>query len=149
MKRILILILVLSMIAMTGCTGRTAITVEEFSEKMKEQGLTIIDATNQFEEGAVESVTIAMTDIYQIEFYVVSSEDQAISAFEENKEYFESVISNSSSNASVSMGNYSEYSRTTDDAYFAISRVGNTFVYIEVPKENKEAVIDLLDLLGY
>lgn len=149
MKKILILVLILSMVITVGCGSHDVVTVNEFNELMKEEGLTIVDATDQFEEGVVISVSIAMTEDYQIELYIVPSDDQAKAAFEENKVYFKSIESTLSNESEVSSDDYGKYSRNTDDFYFSVIRVENTFLYIDVPKDSKDKVLELIEKIGY
>jgi|LGVF01.1.fsa_nt_gb hypothetical protein len=149
MKKILILLLIFSMLIIVGCGSHEIITVDRFNELMKAEGLTIVDATDQFEEGTVVSVSIAMTDDYQIELYIVPSENQAKGAFEENKVYFKSIESTLSNESEVSSDDYGKYSRNTDEFYFSVIRVKNTFLYIDVPKDSKDKVLELIEIIGY
>ena len=56
---------------------------------------------------------------------------------------------NASGETSVSMKNYSKYSLSTGGKFKVVSRIDNTVVYLNVDSNNKDAVRDLLDELGY
>lgn len=116
---------------------------------MEEAGYEIFDALDQFPEGSVDSILIASSPDYQIEFYVVPTVEQAQATFKENKESFELEKGAVSTDSSVSLSNYSVYKQTSNGQYYVISRVENTFIYAVTPDENKKAVNDLLDTLGY
>ena len=42
------------------------------------------------------------------------------------------------------MGNFSSYKLTTEEEYCVVSRVGDTFIYADVPKEYKNEINDVL-----
>ncbi|WP_440895503.1 hypothetical protein ACS127_13200 [Amphibacillus sp. Q70] len=149
-KKLYGIVLVLSVLLLSACSGsKTALSAEEFQAQMEEAGYEIHDAFDQFPEGSVESVLLAANDDYQIEFYVVLTVEQAQSAFNENKDSFESEKGNVSTDSSVSLSNYSVYKQTTNGQYYVVSRVENTFIYVVTPDENKQAVNDVLETLGY
>ena len=69
--------------------------------------------------------------------------------FNLNKETFEKEKKDISSQSSSSFGNYETYTLTTGDYYMHLCRVDNTFLYVKVNKENKDAVKKLIKDLGY
>jgi len=145
-----IILLVLLTVAVWGCGGtKTPLTADEFTAKMAEAGFEIMDAYDQFEEGTVEVALVAGNNNYQIEFYIVPTEDQAISAFNQNKSTFEDAKGNSSSNTSVNFAHYGAYKMTSGGMYYVISRIDNTFIYVVTDVENKESLNEILKALGY
>ncbi len=154
MRRIVSLMMVLALLlALAGCSmppsSKTVLSADEFAEKMEAEGFEVADVTDQFEAGSVETVLIAFNDDYQLEFYVLESDARASEAFAGNKEYFESISSNSNAEVENAIGNYEYYSRTTSDGYYVVSRVDNTFLYIEEEADEKDAIVEYLKLLGY
>jgi len=143
-------ILILS-ITITACgfKDRTALTAEQFVAKMEAEGLEIVDAADQFEEGAVDAVYLAVGENYQIEFYVVPSVDQAVSAFNSNRADFEAAKSGASSHKSAEMKNYGYYFQTTSENYSVISRTDNTFIYVVADAAYKDEISGLISELGY
>lgn len=49
----------------------------------------------------------------------------------------------------VTLGNYSTYKLTTDGKYCVVSRIGDTFIYIDVPSDYKTEVNDAFEKLRY
>lgn len=149
-KTILACTLMLAVLfTLTGCGSKEAIVMGTFTQKMEAEGFTIVDATDQFETDDVNSVTLAMKEEYQIEFYEITSESLAIGSFQQNKSTFESYKGNSSAESSVSMGNYSTYALTTGDMYYYISRVDTTMLYMAIPVTYKEEAKEIVESLGY
>ena len=87
--------------------------------------------------------------VYQIEFYELSNEENAISMHNTNKTKFESQKSNASASATASMNNYSTYSLTTNGKYKYLSRINNTLVYVDVDENYKDIVKDIMKEIGY
>ena len=145
------IIFVLSLFVFTACdTSKAALTAEQFSEQMSQLGYETADATEQFsKEEAVQSVTLAMNENYQIEFFVFSSNDIAASSFKTNKTDFEEIESNSSSYKSISGNNYIYYYRTTDDLFCLVSQVENTMIYVLTDKTHAKEIKETVKNLGY
>jgi len=150
MRKLACLGLIILIFVLAACgQSRTALTANEFVAKMEAAGFDIVDAKDQFEEGVVEAVFIALNDNYQIEFYVVPSVSQAESAFEQNKSNFEAASGGSSSHKYVSMKNYSYFFQTASDTYYAVSRIDNTFIYVMADAAYKKEIGDIISDLGY
>jgi hypothetical protein len=100
-KKGIAVLLVLLTVVICGCNSGVSITSDEFQAKMAAAGFEIIDAFDQFDGGDIEAAFIAANDDYQIEYYIVTTVEQAIAAFNENKNTFESAKAGSSSYVSV------------------------------------------------
>lgn len=151
MKKVATLLLLLTLVLATAACGgdpRTPLTANAFVSKMEDAGFLVVDAADQFEEGLVEAVHLAVGENFQIEFYVVPTVDQAKRAFEENKSDFE-ALSGGGVTKSVSAKNYSYYTKTTSDAYYVVSRTDNTFIYVAAEAEYKKEISDIIENLGY
>lgn len=134
----------------TACSGsRKALTADEFSDKMSNKDFTVSDLTDQYEKGIVEAIEIAVGENYQLEFYVLPSEKQTNLAFSENKAAFEEAKGNSSSDKSVSVGNYQYYYQTSNGKFYLVSCIDNTMLYCVTDKEYSDEVKDLAKELGY
>lgn len=134
----------------SGCgSSKTPITVQEFTDKTEESGFVLVDAADQFEEGSVESVLLAVGENYQLEFYVLPSTDQASSAFSQNRETFESAAGSVSSHKSVSLGNYSYFYQTTSENFYLVSVIDSTMIYCVAPKDYADEIKTLVKELGY
>lgn len=145
------MIFILSLFVFTACdTSKTALTAEQFSEQISQLEYETADVTEQFsKEETVESVTLAINENYQIEFFVFSSNDISVSSFETNKADFEAIKTNSSSYKSISGNNYIYYYRTTDDQFCLVSQVENTMIYVLTNKEYAKEIKETVKNLGY
>ena len=147
MKRILALCAVALMLAMAGCSDKTPATLDDFKGAMEQAGYHIVDASGQFDKSIAESVTVAVKDSGQVEFFLLTSEDNAAASFETNKSKLEAKSGGVRS--SVSAGNYAFYNLTKDGIYYSVSRVGETMIYAEAPEAQKDEVSERVDSLGY
>jgi len=153
-KMSFLLAVVMVLILTAGCQGsRTPVDAVQFNAKAEEAGYLVQDASDQFDDGDVNDYLIAIKGTesidYQIEFAVVPTEAQAISAYQENKGEFEANKGSSSSCSSVSTGNYSYYYLTTNGRYYVISRIENTFIYVDASAEYKAEISSFLKSIGY
>ena len=131
----------------TGCGNKNALSVDDFNKKMEDKGYTVQDASSQMSEvKEIENVSIAIDkdQEYQIEFYKL-----AVIFINENKEIFENSKTNNNSYSEANMANFSTYTLTTNDKYKLLSRIDNTVLYIDVVKDAKSEVKELVKHLGY
>lgn len=77
-----------------------------------------------------------------------AKQDQAKSAFEENKSGFE-AISGGGTPKTVSVKNYSYYTKTTSEGYYVVSRTDNTFIYVAAEAEYKKEISEIIAGLEY
>ena len=130
---------------------KTPISANTFSSTMESKGYTIINTTSQFSQypNYMQESYVAVNTDYQIEFYELTSEENAISMYNTNKAKFESQKTDASSYVTVNMSNYSTYSLTTEGKYKYLSRIDNTLVYIDVDESYKDIVKDIMKEIGY
>ena len=150
-KIILGIVLVLSVFMLGGCFSKKAITTDEFKAQADKSGYQVSDVKNQYEDfNTIKEATIAYNqEGFQVEFYVLTSNEDAISMFTTNKVDFESKKTDTNVETSASMKNYDTYSLTNNGEYSYLSRVENTFLYVNVKQELKDKVKDFVDKLGY
>lgn len=147
-----LLVLALAMaFCFTGCEPKEVISLEEFKEIAGKRTGTIVDVTEQYSQyPSVKSATVAKSsDGWQIEFFQLDSDEDAIDMFKYNMKTFEDQKGNISSSSSTEFSNYSTYSMSTDGKYMHICRIDNTFLYLRVDKEYKKAVEAIVEDLGY
>ena len=130
---------------------KTPITADTFNTTMESKGYVMTDTTSQFSQyGSLMTKSYAAQKSgYQIEFYELSNEENAISMYNTNKTKFESQKTNASTSSTVSMNNYATYSLTTNGKYKYVSRIDNTLVYIDVDETYKDTVKDIMKEIGY
>ncbi len=132
--------------------NKESITADQFKDKMENMNYIIVDAKDQFDEyDYIEKAYIAISKDYeyQIEFYEIDGEEQAISFYNHNKNIFESYKTSVSYETSVSIGNNSKYTLTTENEYRLLSRIDNTVIFVHVDKEYKDKINEDLKEIGY
>lgn len=159
MKKILIIVGIVLLLLIGGCVAlfnslnieKVSITADMFNNLMTEKGYTLFDTTSQFAQydGYMIKSYAAYKDGYQIEFYELSSVENAISMFNTNKAKFESQKDNASVYSSTSMNNYATYSLTTGGKYKYLSLIDNTLIYIDADDNYKDAIKLVVKEIGY
>jgi hypothetical protein len=152
-KRLLVFSLLVFILALSSCgifAPRTALTADEFKSKMEEAGYIVTNAKDQFDAGMVDDVLLAAKDgHYQIEFFIVPTVDQAKAAFSENKTGFEEIDESGASTLNGNGSNYAYYRKSTADGYYVVSRIENTFIYVDASSDFKDEIKGILKELGY
>jgi len=155
---IIAIIVVVILIAIGGTVfvnlnkEKTSISAKDFNDIMEDKDYVIMETTSQFaqyENYVSESYVAIKDDDYQIEFYELSNEENAIDMYATNKIRFETSKGNSSAVTNFDFKNYSKYTLTTNGKYKVLSRIDNTLIYIDVDKDYKDIVKDLLKEIGY
>lgn len=141
-------------ILLTGCFSKKALSSDDFKTKMEEKGFTVQDATYQLSSYSyINKVYLAISSnsTYQIEFYDLATEDDAINFFNNNKSLFEKSKSNDSgdSETNLNLKNYTKYVLISGGRYKVVSRINNTVIYLNVEETNKDEVKQILKDLGY
>lgn len=159
MKKALIIIgIIVAILVVVGLIVLNSLNVEKepltadmFLARMQSKGYTMTDTTVQFSQygDLMKKSYAAQKSGYQIEFYELSTEENAISMYNTNKAKFESQKTNASSSATASMNNYATYALTTNGKYKYVSRIDNTLIYIDVAETYKDTVKDIVKELGY
>jgi len=133
--------------------NKEPISAGDFKDIMEDKDFEIVDAMDQFEEydEYIKKAYIALEEDYdyQIEFYKLNEEDDAISFYKTNKEKFEASKSSSSVETRVSMGNNSKYTLKTNDEYKVVSRIEDTVIYVDVDEKYEDEVKEILKEMGY
>lgn len=130
---------------------KESMTAWEFYDEMEDEGYVLVDITEQYAAyGINEAYLAAKPDrSYQIEFYVLASESNAISMFESNKEYFKDRAGAKRVTSSYGFGNYDIYSLTSEGDFMYLCRIDNTLLYIDVDDTYKKEVKEIIDELDY
>ena len=132
--------------------NKQTITVSEFKDMLEDKDFEIMDAKYQFEEyDYIEKAYIALEEDYdyQIEFYRLDEEEDAINFYNTNKEKFEDSKGISEIETKVSMGNNSKYTLKTNGEYKVVSRIENTVIYADVDDKYEDEVKEILKEMGY
>ena len=132
--------------------NKEPISAKEFKDIMEDKDFEIVDAISQFElYDYVEKAYVALEEDYdyQIEFYRLDEEEDAIYMYNINKDKFEKQKSSASAEKSVSMGNNSKYVLKTNDKYKVVSRIENTVIYADVDEKYEDEVKEIFKEMGY
>lgn len=128
------------------------ITVTEFKTKMENKEYTVVDVQEQFAEfDYVKNAYVALEKEgnYQIEFYEISDEANAVGFYGNNKALFESSKGTIVAETNITVKNYAKYTVNSGGKYNVVSRIANTVVYVSVDSKYKDAVNDVLNSIGY
>ena len=153
-----------------GCaTVKEAVTSYTLMESLDAEKYTIYDTSGQFTSEQVLSAYKIICDDLSAEFYELPSVEQADRAFENNRLLFRSNVpalvtaatpltpgqtaasieNMPYSEDTASGSNFDRYCLVTEDAYYAVSRIDNTLVYISTDRRNLKESNNLLRELGY
>lgn len=147
---LLVAIIGVVILVMSVNKEKTSITAETFKSIMENKGYTILDAKYQFAEyDFVQKVYLAMKENYQIEFYEMQDNQNAVDFYNNNVNIAEQSKATSSANTQVNGKNYNKYTLSSNGKYKVISRINNTVVYLNVDTQYKDSVKTILDELGY
>ena len=131
--------------------GKESITASEFYDEMNDEGLMVIDVTDQYASYGIDEAYIAVesNQEYQIEFYELSSVSKAENMIETNNEYFKDRAGSKRVTSSYGFGNYDIYSLTSNGDFMYLCRIDNTLLYIDVDDSYKDEVKEIIDELDY
>ena len=147
-----IILSVMMIFLLVGCgNNRKAITTEEFKDKAKSHNYIINNAISQFEEYKYinEATVVSNASNWKVEFYILKDKNSAVSVYEYNKEDFIKSKGNGSKETSESIGNYSNYSLTTNGNYMYLSKIDNTLIYVVADEKYTEDIKSFVQELGY
>lgn len=150
-KLLICIIFSFILILLSGCfIKKNVISSDQFASIMQEHKFSITDATDQYSNFAyVSSVQVATSKDFQIEFYILDSEENAMKMYTRNKSNFEKEKTSSALTTDSSVNNYSSFSITDNTMYRYICRVENTLIYVNTTKESKDKVKEIIASLGY
>lgn len=140
------LLTIVLLLAFAGCAEIEPVTAEEFRSTMEEAGLEVFDYTEEIDSEYCDIAYLAENEDYWIGFYHYIDEATAQRFYNVMKEDTEEQGGNYTN---VSMQRFARYEATTSTEYFFVAWAGNTIVYSECAKADKESVRSALDLLGY
>lgn len=151
-KVVAILLLVVMTLSLTACS-KEVITADTFKEKAEDAGAKvydeIIEDDNRYKNEIVKAYN-AEHDDWSAVFYELSDEDDAEDMYYDYAHYLEDrVVGMSKSTGKVSGLNFERYTITADGEFNYVCYVDNTVLMISGDDENKDAVKDFADKLGY
>lgn len=146
----LLLICILVCFQLVGCGSKGSITADVFANSAENHGYVISYLDEQYSAYPhIKSVIVAQKDGYQIEFFVLSSEDNAKSIYQTNAMLFDESKDGNYVETSSSGKNYNTYKVKDADEIMYVSRIDNTVFYARVNKAYEVEVSEIINLLGY
>lgn len=130
---------------------KVAIKPETFKDILEKNGYIIFETTSQFEnfDDYITKSYAAQKDDIQIEFYELSSEENAVNMYNANKEKYVPRDKNTPRKSKYPTSNYSNYSTTIEGKYKYMARIDSTFVYIDVDESYQKDVNKIMKKIGY
>lgn len=117
---------------------------------MKCKGYLTQDVTKQFTSiTGIKQAHLTGNSNFKIEFYELVSDDRAISIYNTNKAKFETMKTGNYIRTHKEINNYGTYTLKVNGTYKYLSRVDNTFIYVDVAEEYEDVVEDIMDEIGY
>ena len=152
MKKKIVFMCLISLFLLVGCDiKKTAITSTDFNKVMSEEKFTVTNLSKDFEDiKEIKEVFIAQSPKldYQIEYYVLDSEESESKFYENNKNKFQKEAKNYSQVEMTGL-NYERYSQNTNTSYQVISCVEKTCIFLNVNKNKKDEVKSILEKFNY
>ena len=129
--------------------SKESITGEKFVEIMEDNDFKVSDVKYQFKNSDVKikEAYVAKKDEYQIEFYTFEDVDDADYFFRINKEKFDS--NSAKTRVDLNGKNYASFNIEANGKYKFLERIDETVIYINVDREYKDNVKDMVKILGY
>ena len=149
---ILSLICTLVFVLLNLIPNKKPVSAEEFSKIMKENNYIINDDTISFSDyDFVKTVLVAVSSdyTYQIEYYELSSKEEADRFFKTNKDIFNGYKVNESMETNLNSKNFTKYTLKNPDAYMVLSQIDNTVIYVDTLIEYADQVDNIINILGY
>ncbi len=142
------LILVFATLFCACGKSKEATTTADFISKAEASGMKTqkSNAFGDYKEGTIAYVQSGFTVAWQVEFYVMDSNEDAQYTFEQNKTVFEG---RSGTASSFSLGSKETYEKTGEGKYMYLSRIDNTLLYVDVKEEYKNDAKAFIRELGY
>lgn len=149
LKIMLLLCMLLYTCTVCGCGNKEALTVDIFYSTMDEKGFELFDVTEHVKADYVETISLAVAEDYQIEFYVFTDTESSASVWEQNRSVFEEKSGTNGIRVTKNLSNYSFFSIQEDGVYRLVARIDNTMLYVVADDVHKEEIVELVKELGY
>jgi len=131
-----------------GCGEKEILTPNAFSAILKNRDFQIVDLSEQYKNNKkINTVVIGKNKDYQIEYFIMKNEEDAINLFEENIKYIKD--NNAVSETKKEGTNYQKNIFISKQKYYAIVKVAHTFLYAEADVDNIEEIDEVLEEMNY
>ncbi len=152
-KRIALVILsLLLLLGLTACNvGNEPQTAESYTAAMEEAGFTVEDVTDQLSSEQQDvTVLAASNESFRLVFYELEDTAMGGRIFRNAQAMIEEATEGHNySQATTNIGSYGYYGRTAGGGFYMTARIKHTVLYCATEEANKDAVIALVEALGY
>jgi hypothetical protein len=144
------LIVLVIAIIFSGCSAKKEpVTAETFNDVMVNKGYAVLELTgSQAPEGALNAI-LAMRGSHKVEYYRLNSSAQTVEGFNNIQAAFEKSKLSSDQIVLKKTNRFSFMSVTSADSFSVISRISDTLLLTTSTLEDKEAVLEIYNELGY
>ena len=141
--------IIIALCSLFGCSSKTAISTQVFTDTMEAENFTVTDVTSDIEQNDVATtVLIATCDNYQIEFWELTDTETGEEMFYRIKNSFNDKQSVRSMLSEVFSDNYNYYAFNADGNFHMVARIDNTIICCEAYKTYRKEIVDLIKNLG-
>ena len=152
MKKVLIILFsFLVIITLSGCSKKN-INMDKFTEIMKKNGYSVSNITDKYKgisQLKEAATSINESDKWQIDFYVLDSNESALKIYNNNVDTFKFLKNDKDKEIVKTDKNYSKYILITNNSYGVIAINNNTIIYISANSKAKDKIDKLLREIGY
>lgn len=152
MKKVLIILFsFLIIITLSGCDKKN-INMDKFTEIMKKNGYSVSNITDKYKSISQlkeAATSINESDKWQIDFYVLDSNESALKIYNNNVDTFKFLKNDKDKEIVKTDKNYSKYILITNNSYGVIAINNNTIIYISANSKAKDKIDKLLREIGY
>ena len=148
-KAVALVLCFVTVFALCACGSKEEISKKKFEATAEKLGLTV--SLPPVTPIGVKEVSIigkasGYDFVWQAEYYLLGSEEDARSVFEQNKAVFQDV---SGTELSTALPSHATYEKTGGGQYIYLSQVGKTFVYVVVDEQYKSEAKAFISEIGY
>lgn len=149
MKRVQLLILCVLMLAVFGCSKtKSAVKPEEFSKVLADFKLNLQDKTNEVDYA--DKVYRIDSETYDFIYIDGKKKYDIEGLFVDQCKNVLSEIGDATHKQDIGSGNnWSKLEITTEDKYYYVSWIGDTYLYIKGNLADAEMFRSIIDKLGY
>jgi hypothetical protein len=139
------LLAVLLVLALTGCSARTAVDANDFKTLAEGAGYTVTDNTDQL-SGAKSYLSAQDKSGNELYYAALSDEATALRLYNSIKD---GIQTGGNKPTNLDSTPYAKYTVTNGELYYRVSRVNNTVIYGKCLVTGQSALDQLLDSIHY
>ena len=140
------IICILLIITLNGCGKKESLNKDTFYNELSALGFGVVDVTGQMEDKSVKTLYTANNGKYQFEFYVFDNSENALNAFNGNKDY---LTQKKGKEKEITKEEYNKFISVKDNEYNVIVRLKETLIFTSINSEYKKDFEKVLSDIGY